>query len=86
MPELTCERCGTDFATDRDGVVRGQDTTRCPSCGKQHPLQDGGGGPADDAVSGADTAATATLDVGDDGHLVVEIHAHVHVHDRESGA
>jgi uncharacterized Zn finger protein len=42
--KLDCDRCGTTFDTDREGVTPGQDTTRCPSCGASHdePASDGG--------------------------------------------
>jgi predicted nucleic acid-binding Zn-ribbon protein len=44
MTGIECERCGEVFDTDRDGVTPGQDTSRCPKCGKSHdePATDGG--------------------------------------------
>ena len=81
MTEIECERCGTVFDTARNGIAPGQDTTRCPSCGKQHPVHNGGKESTDDATSDAEPGATASLDVGEDGQLVVEIHAHIHVHE-----
>ena len=66
MTELTCERCGTAFTTDRDGVMPGQDTTRCPSCGKKHPLSDGGGGDGADATritSDGPVTVTITIEI-----------------------
>lgn len=82
MTDVTCERCGTDYDTERAGATPGQDTTRCPSCGKKQPVVDGGSD-----VEGAPHAAPGSDDhpmrvgVGDDGRLVLEIHAHIHVHE-----
>ncbi|WP_136690049.1 hypothetical protein [Halorhabdus amylolytica] len=81
MTEVECERCGTVFDTARDGVAPGQDTTRCPSCGKQHPVHESNQDAPDGATSDAGPGATASLNVGDDGRLVVEVHAHIHVHE-----
>lgn len=43
---LTCERCGTEFDTDREPATKGADTSRCASCGAKNteprPHADGG--------------------------------------------
>ena len=44
MTDVECDRCGTTFDTEREAVTAGQDTARCPSCGKSYdePATDGG--------------------------------------------
>lgn len=59
----TCSNCGESFDADRDGVVAGQDTSRCPSCGQQAE------------VGGSSDAVAVSLD--EDGGEV-HIHVHVH--------
>lgn len=69
MVELTCENCGTEFDTDREAAIPGQDLDRCPSCGASAdvPITDGSGD------GGADE--TVTVDAGDEA-----IHLHIHIH------
>jgi predicted Zn finger-like uncharacterized protein len=83
MTTIACERCGTSFDTDRDGVTPAQDTMRCPSCGASAALPDGDGdgdGAGDASAEAGDDAAgetVATVDT-DGGTVVVELHVHVH--------
>ncbi len=60
---LTCNRCGTEFSTDREPPIPGGDTSRCPSCGTQHTTTSGAG------ASGQAVAADGGLGVP------LEIHA-----------
>lgn len=57
MTTVTCERCGTEFDTERDPATAGASGERCPSCGKSHePAEladnhdDGGDAPANEAA------------------------------------
>jgi uncharacterized Zn finger protein len=63
--EIDCDRCGESFDTDRDGVAAGQDTSRCPACGKSYEVDD------------SDGSKAAAVSLGNDGG---EVHIHVHVH------
>lgn len=67
MTNINCDRCGTTFDTDRDGVVPGQDTTRCPSCGGENDVPEPDGGEVIEVAA-------------ENGTLRLEIHTHVHVH------
>ena len=61
---VECSNCGESFDPDRNGVVAGQDTSRCPSCGEQ-------------ASANSDAGESVALSLGEDGG---EVHVHIHVH------
>ncbi|MDS0220881.1 zinc-ribbon domain-containing protein [Haloarcula sp. S1AR25-5A] len=63
---VTCDRCESEFDTDRDAVAVGQDTTRCPKCGNQA-----------DVGTGVESDGGDGVVVASDGE---EIHIHIHVH------
>jgi predicted Zn finger-like uncharacterized protein len=65
--ELTCERCGTAFDTERDGAGAHADTGRCPSCGARHQEADAR------TDGGGDEEATETVTVEAVDGLTVEV-------------
>ncbi|WP_226005026.1 hypothetical protein [Natrinema salinisoli] len=81
MPDTICDRCGTEYDTDRETSQSSFDSMRCPSCGKQNspPVAETDGGtlevPANESVP--ETIRDTLTTIEGDGK---ELHVHFHFH------